>query len=73
MGEKLNGLLIGVRIRMQSFWDAFLHEEKGAAEIVAIILIIVVVIACAVIFREKITSLVKGVFESDDFKSFTGD
>lgn len=43
---------------MRNFWEDFKHEEKGAAEIVAIVLIIVIVVAVAFIFKDKIMQMV---------------
>ena len=42
MLEMLNKMWIGATCRLHNFVEDFKHEEKGAAEIVAIILVIVV-------------------------------
>ena len=41
MLEMLNKMWIGATCRLHNFVEDFKHEEKGAAEIVAIILVIV--------------------------------
>lgn len=71
MNEKLTNLCLEAQIRLRSFWEDFKTEEKGAAEIVAIILIIVVVIAMVVIFRDRIETIIEGVF--DDADTFVGE
>lgn len=71
MSDKLTRLWIGAGIRMKNFWEDFCSEEKGAAEIVAIILVIVVIIALAVIFRERLTGIINGIFDKTD--SFIAD
>lgn len=57
--KTLDKMWIGAKYRMHNFIDDFMHEEKGAVEIVAIILVIVVVIAVVLVFRERIMDLVK--------------
>ncbi|MFA9463508.1 MAG: Flp1 family type IVb pilin [Velocimicrobium sp.] len=44
-------------------WNAFLLEEDGIG-VVEIILILVVLIGLVLIFKEKITELVKDIFSS---------
>lgn len=39
-----------------------MHEEKGAADIVAIMVVIVILLAVAVIFKEQLSTLVETVF-----------
>ena len=63
MREKMDFLWLKATSKMRSFWEDFKHEEKGAAEIVAIILIIVVVVAVAYIFKDKIENIVKNVLD----------
>ena len=60
MLEMLNKMWIGATCRLHNFVEDFKHEEKGAAEIVAIILVIVVV------FRERIMDLVSNTFDDAD-------
>lgn len=64
--KTLDKMWIGAKYRMHNFIDDFMHEEKGAAEIVAIILVIVVVIAVVLVFRERIMDLVKKTFDEAD-------
>ena len=66
MLEMLNKMWIGATCRLHNFVEDFKHEEKGAAEIVAIILVIVVVIAVVVVFRERIMDLVSNTFDEAD-------
>lgn len=49
----------------------FKNNEIGGAEIVSIVLIIIVVVGLAVIFKDKLTSLLNGWFEtiSNDSKA----
>ena len=63
MLEMLNKMWIGATCRLHNFVEDFKHEEKGAAEIVAIILVIVVVV---VVFRERIMDLVSNTFDDAD-------
>ena len=63
MFDMLDKMLIGAKYRLHNFVEDFKHEEKGAAEIVAIILVIVVVIAVVVVFRNRIMDLVKTTFD----------
>lgn len=44
-------------------WKAFLEEEDGIG-VVEIILILVVLIGLVLIFKDKITELVKDIFET---------
>ncbi len=44
-------------------WNAFLEEEEGIG-VVEIILILVVLIGLVLIFKDKITELVKDIFET---------
>ena len=66
MFDMLDKMLIGAKYRLHNFVEDFKHEEKGAAEIVAIILVIVVVIAVVVVFREKIMDLIEKTFSQAD-------
>lgn len=66
MMEMLDRMWIGAKCRMRNFVDDFVHEEKGAAEIVAIILVIVVVIAVVLVFRKRIMTLVEATFNEAD-------
>jgi len=40
----------------------FIHEERGASDIVAVMLIVLVVVAAAFVFREEILKLIKNLF-----------
>lgn len=69
MREKMDLLWLNAKSKMRNFWEDFKHEEKGAAEIVAIILIVVVVVAVAAIFSKKLTGIVNNAMDGAD--SFT--
>lgn len=71
MREKMDFLWLKATSKMRSFWEDFKHEEKGAAEIVAIVLIIVIVVAVAFIFKDKIIKMVNKTM--DKATSFTDD
>ena len=62
MFEKMDMALLCARAKWNGFVDRLLHEEKGAADIVAILVIIVIVLAVAAIFREQLIGLVQKVF-----------
>lgn len=66
MTGMLDRLWIGAKCRLNNFVEDFKHEEKGAAEIVAILLIIVVLIAVVAVFRDKLKALVESVFSGAD-------
>ena len=66
MREKMDFLWLKATSKMRNFWEDFKHEEKGAAEIVAIIMIIVVVIAVAGIFHEEIERVIRSAFGKVD-------
>lgn len=42
--------------------DRLVHEEKGAADIVAILVVIVILLGVAAIFKEQLEGLVESVF-----------
>lgn len=46
----------------------FIHEERGASDIVAVMLIVLVVVAAAFVFKEKIMELIEGLFGGLDKK-----
>lgn len=62
MFRKLDMLLISAKGRMDRFVEHMIHEEKGAADIVAILVVIVVVIAIAAVFREQLGKMIEAVF-----------
>lgn len=71
MFRKLDMLLISAKGRMDRSMEHLLHEEKGAADIVAILVVIVVVIAIAAVFRQQLSKLVTDVFDKAS-KDLTG-
>jgi len=62
MFKKMDSLLLNMKSRWEVFADRMLHEEKGAADIVAILVVIVILLGVAVIFREQLEKLVEAVF-----------
>lgn len=40
----------------------FLHEEKGAAEIIAVVVLIVIVVVLAIAFKGKLADLVSSIW-----------
>ncbi|MBS5112105.1 MAG: hypothetical protein KHZ15_05370 [Coprobacillus cateniformis] len=56
-------MLTYLRLRASIAFKNFIHEEKGAADIVAVILIVVVAVAAAFLFREQIVKLINNLFE----------
>ena len=62
MFEKMDMALLYAKAKWNGFVDRLLHEEKGAADIVAILVIIVIVIAVAALFRGQLMGLVTKVF-----------
>lgn len=54
MGKKLN--LAAIRLKV--FIDSFLHEERGAVDIVAIVILIAVAVALALLFKGAISNVV---------------
>ncbi|MDO4601430.1 MAG: Flp1 family type IVb pilin [Eubacteriales bacterium] len=72
MREKMDFLWLKATSKMRNFWEDFKHEEKGAAEIVAIVLIIVIVVAVAFIFKDKIMDMVNNTMnKATDFTNET--
>lgn len=55
-------LLLTAKSRWDGFADRLVHEEKGAADIVAILVVIVILLGVATIFREQLKTLVESVF-----------
>lgn len=63
MFEKMDMALLYARAKWNGFVNRLFHEEKGAADIVAIMAIIVIVLAVAVTFRGQLEELVRAVFK----------
>lgn len=62
MLNKMDLLLLTAKSRWDGFVDRLVHEEKGAADIVAILVVIVILLGVATIFREQLKTLVESVF-----------
>jgi len=50
MLENMETMLFMAKFKWDAFVDRLMHEEKGAADIVAIMVVIVILLAVAVIF-----------------------
>lgn len=62
MLENMDTMLLMAKFKWDAFVDRLMHEEKGAADIVAIMVVIVILLAVAVIFKEQLSTLVESVF-----------
>ena len=62
MLENMETMLFMAKFKWDAFVDRLMHEEKGAADIVAIMVVIVILLAVAVIFKEQLATLVGTVF-----------
>lgn len=51
-------------IRLKVFIDSFLHQERGAVDIVAIVILIAIAVVLAVFFKEQIASLLKTMMKT---------
>lgn len=51
-------------IRLKVFIDSFLHQERGAVDIVAIVILIAVAVVLAIVFKDGITKVVKNMIEN---------
>lgn len=63
--------LIHAKIRLEKVKEAmretlhnFIHEEKGAAEILAVIILVVIVVLLAVAFRKQLGDFVQKLWDS---------
>ena len=63
MFVKMDMLFLRTQMRLGRMKERFIHEEKGASDIVAIMVVIVILLAVAVIFKEQLTKLVEAVFK----------
>lgn len=59
-------MLTYLKLRVSTAIKGFIHDEKGAADIVAVILIVVVAVAAAWIFRDNIIELINNLFDQTD-------
>lgn len=63
MFGKLDDLVWTAQRKVRRGIHYLLHEEKGAADIVAILVMVVIVIGIAVTFRGRLINLVGSVFD----------
>jgi len=63
MIKKIDFALLCLKEKVTKTLDSLLHEEKGAADIVAIMVVIVILLAVAVIFKDQLSDLVNKVFK----------
>jgi len=59
----MDSLLLNMKSRWELFADRMLHEEKGAADIVAILVVIVILLGVAGLFKGGLEKLVNAVFD----------
>ncbi len=62
MEERLDWMLLQMKLRLERYAERLIREEKGASDIVAILVIIVILIAIAGIFKSGLAELVDTVF-----------
>lgn len=62
MFQKMDEILLKAVMKWDGFVDRLLHEEKGAADMVAILVVIVILLAVAAIFKTQLEGLVEAVF-----------
>jgi Flp pilus assembly pilin Flp len=60
--ENLDVMLLQAKMKFDEFIERMIHEEKGAADMVAILVVIVILLAVAGTFRTQLKSLVEAVF-----------
>lgn len=51
-------------IRLKVFIDSFLHQERGAVDIVAIVILIAVAVVLALVFKDGITDIVENMMDN---------
>lgn len=51
-------------IRLKVFIDSFLHQERGAVDIVAIVILIAIAVVLAVFFKEQIAKLLQSMMKT---------
>ncbi len=62
MLNKVDLLLLTAKSRWDGLMDRLVHEEKGAADIVAILVVIVILLGVAAMFKGQLEALVQSVF-----------
>ncbi len=62
MFDRLDMLMISAKNHWLRLEDRLLHEERGAADIVAILVVIVILLAVAAVFKGALMNLVNSVF-----------
>ena len=65
MLEVLDALYIGAMIHIKNFFT----DEKGSVDLVTIVILVAIALALAVIFKKKISDLMKNMFDSMDQSS----
>lgn len=58
------------KMLLKEKFNDFIHEERGAADIVAVILIVIVAVAAAWLFREQIMNLINDLFKQINIDGF---
>lgn len=62
MKNMIEGWLIRKSFCVKNLLNDFLHEEKGASDMVVVIVLIVIVVALAAIFKDRLESAADAVF-----------
>ena len=62
MFSAINRAYVGAKIAVQSLVNRFRKEEQGGAEVIATLIIIAVVLVLALAFRDKLSELVKSLW-----------
>ena len=62
MFNSINKALLGAHFAVQNWFRRAFKEEKGGAEVIATLIIIAVVLVLALTFREKLSALVKNLW-----------
>lgn len=64
MKQKLDNLYWRVKFGGMEAVEAFLKDEEGDSNLVAVIVLIVIILAAAAIFREQLLDAINAVFEN---------
>ncbi|QSX04841.1 hypothetical protein JYG23_09005 [Sedimentibacter sp. zth1] len=62
MLKKLKNCALATYLKAKNGVNRLIHEEKGAAEVIAILLIIIILIAVIIIFRNELMKLINKIF-----------
>jgi hypothetical protein len=60
--ENLDVMLLQAKMKFDEFIERMIHEEKGAADMVAILVVIVIILVVAATFKTQLAGLVETTF-----------